>query len=536
MVRKYIFVTGGVVSGLGKGITAASLGRLLKARGFKVTMQKLDPYLNIDPGTMSPYQHGEVFVTEDGGETDLDLGHYERFIDENLNKYSNTTSGKIFDSVLKDERSGIYDGKTVQMIPHVTNKIKEHIELNSQASDADIAIIEVGGTVGDIESQPFIEAIRQFAGDVGKENCVYVHVTLLPFLSKAHEIKTKPTQHSVRELLSLGIQADIIVCRTEIPISKKIKEKIANMCNVDEKMVIQNLDFDSLYEVPVMLEEEGICLRAMEILGLKEKQPKNLADWLAMVERNHNLNESVTIALAGKYVALHDAYLSVVEALKHGGIANGVEVNIKWIDAEEITEANVEDLLGDVDGVLVPGGFGTRGVEGKMIASRYAREHNKPYFGICLGMQIAMIEFARNVMGWQKANTTEIDDVTPYPVIDFLPGQSEESQRGGTLRLGSYPCHLLEGTKVYKIYGTDLIHERHRHRYEVNNEYVKDFEAAGMVFGGQAPDKSVMEMIELPGHPWFVACQFHPEFKSRPNKAHPLFASFIKSALETSKK
>ena len=533
MPTKFVFVTGGVVSGLGKGITAASLGRLLKARGVKVTMQKLDPYLNIDPGTMSPYQHGEVFVTDDGAETDLDLGHYERFIDESLNKYSNVTSGRVFDSVLKEERSGSYEGGTVQMIPHITNKIKENIRLNVETANADVAIIEVGGTVGDIESLPFVEAIHQFGSDVGRENCVYVHVALVPYLAKSCEIKTKPTQHSIRELLSQGIQADIIVCRTEVELPYSAKRKISQLCNVPVEMVIENRDLDSLYAIPLALEQENLCRIVAEKLRLNCQSEPDLADWQHMVETSRNLKHTARIALVGKYVALHDAYLSVVEALKHGGFANNADIDIKWVQSEDITPETVEQLLGDVDGILVPGGFGERGVEGKILAAKYARETGKPYFGICLGMQIALIEFARHVLGWQDANSTEFDENTPYPVIDFLPGQREEQNLGGTLRLGLYPCALQSGSKAQAIYGQEQIIERPRHRYEVNNAYLNDYQAHGLVLCGQAPDKSVVEMLELPQdiHPWYIGCQFHPEFRSRPNKPHPLFASFIAASL-----
>ena len=533
MPTKFVFVTGGVVSGLGKGITAASLGRLLKARGVKVTMQKLDPYLNIDPGTMSPYQHGEVFVTDDGAETDLDLGHYERFIDESLNKYSNVTSGRVFDSVLKEERSGSYEGGTVQMIPHITNKIKENIRLNVETANADVAIIEVGGTVGDIESLPFVEAIRQFGSDVGRENCVYVHVALVPYLAKSCEIKTKPTQHSIRELLSQAIQADIIVCRTEVELPYSAKRKISQLCNVPVEMVIENRDLDSLYAIPLALEQENLCRIVAEKLRLNCQPEPDLADWQHMVETSRNLQHTARIALVGKYVALHDAYLSVVEALKHGGFANNADIDIKWVQSEDITPETGEQLLGDVDGILVPGGFGERGVEGKILAAKYARETGKPYFGICLGMQIAMIEFARHVLGWPNANSTEFDENTPYPVIDFLPGQREEQNLGGTLRLGLYPCALQPGSKAQAIYGQEQINERHRHRYEVNNAYLDDYQTHGLVLCGQAPDKSVVEMLELPQdiHPWYIGCQFHPEFRSRPNKPHPLFASFIAASL-----
>lgn len=535
MPTKFVFVTGGVVSGLGKGITAASLGRLLKARGIKVTMQKLDPYLNIDPGTMSPYQHGEVFVTDDGAETDLDLGHYERFIDESLNKYSNVTSGRVFDSVLKEERSGSYEGGTVQMIPHITNKIKENIRLNVETANADVAIIEVGGTVGDIESLPFVEAIRQFGSDVGRENCVYLHVALVPYLAKSCEIKTKPTQHSIRELLSQGIQADIIVCRTEVELPYSARRKISQLCNVPVQQVIENRDLDSLYAIPLALEEENLCRIVLEKLRLESRHEPDLADWQAMVDVSRSLQHTARIALVGKYVALHDAYLSVVEALKHGGFANNAAIDIKWVDSEDITPETVDELLGDVDGVLVPGGFGERGVEGKILAAQFAREHKKPYFGICLGMQIALIEFSRHVLGWANANSTEFDENTPHPVIDFLPGQREELNLGGTLRLGLYPCQLLPGSRAHAIYGQDLINERHRHRYEVNNAYLADYQAHGLVLCGRAPDQSVVEMLELTAehHPWYVACQFHPEFRSRPNKPHPLFASFIEASLQT---
>lgn len=529
---KYVFVTGGVVSGLGKGITAASIGRLLKARGMRVTMQKLDPYLNIDPGTMSPIQHGEVFVTDDGAETDLDLGHYERFIDESLNRYSNMTSGKVFDSVLKAERTGVYEGGTVQMIPHITNRIKEIIRLNVETANADVAITEIGGTVGDIESLPFIEAIRQFANDVGRENCVYVHVVLVPYLAKSCELKTKPAQHSIRQLLSQGIQADVVVCRTEVPLTADARLKISQQCNVPVEMVVENKDLDSLYAIPLALEEENLCNIVVNKLRLDCAAEPDLSDWQKMVEVGRNPLHTVKIALVGKYVALHDAYISVVEALKHGGFAHQAAIDIKWVDSEDITPDTVENILGDVDGVLVPGGFGNRGVDGKILAAKYARENGKPYFGICLGMQIALIEFCRDVLGWADANSTEFDANTAHPVINFLPGQHSEIDLGGTLRLGAYPCALEPGTHAREIYGTDLIQERHRHRYEVNNDYLDDYRQGGLVLCGQAPDKSVIEMIEIPDHPWFVACQFHPELKSRPNKPHPLFASFVGASLQ----
>ena len=528
MSTKYIFVTGGVVSGLGKGITAASLGRLLKARGLRVTMQKLDPYLNVDPGTMNPTQHGEVFVTDDGAETDLDLGHYERFIDESLNRSSNATSGKIYNNVLSRERHGDYQGGTVQVIPHVTREIIDIIAMNKQ--EVDVALVEIGGTVGDIESQPFLEAIRQFSNIVGRENCLYIHVTLLPYLAASKEHKTKPTQHSVKELLSVGIQPDIIVLRSELPFDPKIKEKIALFCNIPEKNVIANLDVPLLYEAPLFLKNEGLDKSVCEYFGIDVNGSQDLSDWIEMVETAKNLTESVRIAMVGKYTALHDSYISVVEALKHGGIGNKVDVDIKWVDSEKLTEENVAETLGDVDGILVPGGFGDRGIDGMIIAAHYARTNNVPYLGICLGMQIAMIEFARNVLGLKDANSMEFDHDTNHAVIDLMPEQREVRDMGATMRLGQYPCKLTPGSKVHECYGADVISERHRHRYEVNNLYRGEYEDKGLVFSGQAPDGHVVEMIELPQHPWYVACQFHPEFKSRPNRPHPLFRSFIEAA------
>ncbi len=536
MKTKYIFVTGGVVSGLGKGITAASLGRLLKARGYKVTMQKFDPYINMDPGTLSPYQHGEVFVTDDGTETDLDLGHYERFIDENLNVNSNVTTGKIYWSVITKERRGDYEGRTVQVIPHITNEIKSRVY--RAAADTDIVITEIGGTVGDIESTPFLEAIRQVSHEVGKENCMYIHLTLVPYLSTSGEQKTKPTQHSVKELLSLGIQPDVIVLRTEKPLEEGTTDKIALFCNVSPESVIQNLDLDTLYEVPLALEEEGLAKTVCKRLCLEDKEP-DLDAWREMVAVVKDLmnggKDEVTISLVGKYVALHDAYISVVEALKHGGIANHTNVNINWVDSEGTTPETVDELLGRSDGILVPGGFGDRGIEGKILAARYAREHNIPYFGICLGMQIAVIEYARNVLGYADANSAELDPMTTHPVIDLMPEQKDVEDLGGTMRLGLYPCKLTSGSLSEKIYGDSLIYERHRHRYEFNNVYRKEITDRGMVIAGQSPDERLVEMVEIPDHPWYVGVQFHPEFKSRPNHAHPLFASFIAASLKRNK-
>jgi len=531
MSVKYIFVTGGVVSGLGKGITAASLGRLLKARGLHVTIQKFDPYINVDPGTMSPYQHGEVFVTEDGAETDLDLGHYERFIDENLNKNSNITSGKVYWSIINKERKGEFLGGTVQVIPHVTNEIKDRVYRVGKSNHTDVVITEIGGTVGDIESLPFLEAIRQVATDVGRENVMYIHVTLVPFLGKSGELKTKPTQHSVKELRSIGIQPDVIVCRTEKYISKELKEKIGLFCNIPGESVIQNLDAEVLYEVPLMLEEEGLAEIVCKRLGLECSEP-DLTEWIEMVNRQKNLSNEVTIALVGKYVELHDAYLSVVEALKHGGIANSADVKIKWVNAELLDSGNVSEYLSEADGILVPGGFGDRGVEGKILAAQYARENKVPFFGICLGMQMAVVEFARNVVGLKDAHSSEFDSETRYPVIDLMPEQRDIGEKGGTMRLGVYPCKLVENSQVRRIYGSELVYERHRHRYEFNNEFRKEMESKGMVFSGVSPSERLVEIVELPDHPWFVGVQFHPEFKSRPNRPHPLFRDFIKVACE----
>jgi CTP synthase len=529
MPTKYIFVTGGVVSSLGKGITAASLGQLLKSRGLEVTIQKFDPYINVDPGTMSPYQHGEVFVTDDGAETDLDLGHYERFTDVNLNKNSNVTTGKIYWSVLNKERKGVYLGRTVQVIPHITNEIKERITRVTKDKKIDVVITEIGGTVGDIESLPFLEAIRQIKNDVGKENVMYIHVTLMPYLSKAGELKTKPTQHSVKELRSIGIQPDVLICRTEYPLSSDIKDKIALFCDLDPSEVIQNLDADSIYELPLMLEKEGLPQLVIEHLGLKCDE-LDLTEWTNIVEKMRNLEGKVNIALVGKYVELKDAYLSVAEALRHGGIENGVDVCIDWIQSEDINEENYEEALKNADGIIVPGGFGDRGIEGKVLAAKYARENKIPYLGICLGMQIAIIEFARNVLGLEDANSSELDSTTPYPVIDLMPEQKDIEALGGTMRLGLYPCKLKKDTKAMKSYEKEIIYERHRHRYEFNNEYRQKLVENGMSISGLSPDERLVEIVELEDHPWFVAVQFHPEFKSRPTRCHPLFREFIKAA------
>jgi len=530
-MTKYIFVTGGVVSSLGKGITAASLGRLLKNRGLKVSMQKIDPYLNIDPGTMSPYQHGEVFVTDDGAETDLDLGHYERFTDNNLSKNSSVTTGKIYWSVINKERKGEYLGGTVQVIPHITNEIKSRIYRVGKEGSPDIVITEIGGTVGDIESLPFLEAIRQIKYEVGSENVLFIHVTLVPYLSKAGELKTKPTQHSVKELRSIGIQPDIIVCRTEKPLSGEMKDKIGLFCNLEGESVVQNTDADTLYEVPLLLNKEGLDSLVVKKLGLKCGEPK-LDEWKALVDKILNPKHKVRIALVGKYIELHDAYLSVAEALGHGGIANEAEVEIEWINSCDLKDDNYEEILKDVDGILVPGGFGKRGIEGKILAAKFARENKVPYFGICLGMQIAVIEFARNVLGLKEAHSTELDPATPYGVISLMPEQADIDELGGTMRLGLYPCKLMENTKAYEAYNDELIFERHRHRYEFNNEYREKMIEKGLVLSGVSPDERLVEIVELPDHPWFLGCQFHPEFKSRPNRPHPLFKDFIKAALE----
>ena len=530
MSVKYVFVTGGVVSGLGKGITAASLGRLLKARGYKVTMQKFDPYINIDPGTMNPIQHGEVFVTDDGAETDLDLGHYERFIDESLDKNSNVTTGKIYWSVLHRERRGDYGGGTVQVIPHITDEIKSRFYRDDASDETKIAIIEVGGTVGDIESQPFLEAIRQFQHDVGRENAILVHVTLIPYLKASGEMKTKPTQASVKALQSMGIWPDIIVCRSEHPLDQGIKDKIALFCNVPSEHVLQNLDVEYLYEAPLAMERERLAQAACECLHLPCPEP-DLTDWKQMVNALRSPKHEVNIALVGKYIQLHDAYLSVAEALKHGGIASSAAVHIHWINSENVTEENAHDLFREADGILVPGGFGDRGIEGKIVAIRYARQNKVPFLGLCLGMQLAIVEYARNSAGLSGAHSIELDPDTPYPVISLMPDQNGVKDIGGTLRLGSYPCLLDPSTKAYALYGQREIQERHRHRYEVNNDYRKILTDSGLTLSGFSPDGRIVEMIELPDHPFFLATQAHPELKSRPNHPHPLFAGFVKAAL-----
>ncbi|MDD2574161.1 MAG: CTP synthase [Bacillota bacterium] len=532
MATKHIFITGGVVSSLGKGITAASLGRLLKNRGLRVSMQKLDPYINVDPGTMSPYQHGEVFVTEDGAETDLDLGHYERFIDINLTKDSSLTAGKVYWSVLNKERKGDYLGGTVQVIPHITNEIKERIKKVAKDGDVDVVITEIGGTVGDIESLPFLEAIRQLRHDAGRGNVLYIHVTLVPYLSRAGELKTKPTQHSVKELRGIGIQPDIIVCRTEKPLNRDIKEKIALFCNVEPDAVVQNPDVPTIYDVPLLMEKEGLDDLVVDMMGLESCPPPDMTEWEELVERAKNPHRKVRIALVGKYVELHDAYLSVAEALCHGAIANDASLEIKWIHSAQVTEENVAEHLRYVDGVLIPGGFGDRGIDGKIHAIKYARESKIPLLGICLGMHLAVVEFARNVLGYKDAHSSEFDPDTLYPVIDLMPDQKDVKDLGGTMRLGVYPCNLLEGTKSREAYGKDKINERHRHRHEYNNKYRDALSQKGLIISGLSPDGHLVEMVELKDHPWFVGCQFHPEFKSRPNRPHPLFSGLIKAALE----
>ena len=547
-MAKYIFVTGGVVSGLGKGITAASLGRLLKARGLKVAAQKLDPYINVDPGTMSPYQYGEVYVTEDGAETDLDLGHYERFIDENLNKYSNLTSGKVYWNVLNKERRGEYLGSTVQVIPHITNEIKDFVYRVGNETDADVVITEIGGTIGDIESQPFIEAVRQISLEVGKENSLFIHVTLVPFLHGSDEHKSKPTQHSVKELQGMGVRPDIIVLRCDEPLEDSIFKKISLFCNVKEDCVIENRTLPSLYEAPLMLEDAGLANVVCRELGLGTLNA-DLTEWIKMVDSIKNMNKEITIGLVGKYVQLHDAYLSVAEALRHAGYGFGVDVKIEWIDSEEIDRSNVDKKLSHLSGIIVPGGFGDRGIEGMVLAAQFARTNKLPYFGICLGMQIAVIEYARNVAGLKDACSGEFHDATDTKVIDFMPGQSDAVDKGGTLRLGSYPCVVTPGTLMEKCYfgddesgveksesGEKLIHERHRHRYEFNNDYKDVLTEAGLVISGQSPDGNLVETVEVPDHPFFLGVQFHPEFKSRPNRPHPIFREFVKNSIKNSAK
>lgn len=529
MQTKYIFVTGGVVSGLGKGITAASLGRLLKQRGYKVTIQKFDPYINVDPGTMSPFQHGEVFVTDDGTETDLDLGHYERFVDENLSVNSNVTTGKIYWNVITKERRGDYLGGTVQVIPHITNEIKDKVYSLAKDTGADVVITEIGGTVGDIESTPFLEAIRQVGTEQGRSNVAYIHVTLVPYIAGSEELKSKPTQHSAKELLSIGIQPDIIVCRSEREIPADMRAKIALFCNIRKEDVIQNLTAPSLYEVPLWLEREGMAQSVCHHLGLENLVP-DLSEWTEMVQRAENSHKTVKIALVGKYVELHDAYLSVAEALRHGGIVNDASVDIEWIDSEKITAENAAETFKSCGGIIVPGGFGCRGIEGMIESIRYARENKIPFFGICLGMQMSVIEFARNVLGKTEANSTEFGE-TPDPVIDIMENQKNIMQKGGTMRLGLYPCRLGQNSMCRELYGKELIYERHRHRWEFNNAYRKELTDAGMQIAGLSPDERLVEIVELPDHPWFIGVQFHPEFKSRPNKPHKLFADFIRASL-----
>nr|WP_205421913.1 CTP synthase [Heyndrickxia coagulans] len=530
-VTKYIFVTGGVVSSLGKGITAASLGRLLKNRGLNITIQKFDPYINVDPGTMSPYQHGEVFVTDDGAETDLDLGHYERFIDINLTKYSSVTTGKVYSEVIRKERRGEYLGGTVQVIPHITNEIKERVFRAGKVTNADVVITEIGGTVGDIESLPFLEAIRQIKTDVGIDNVMYIHCTLIPYLKASGEMKTKPTQHSVKELRGLGIQPNVIVVRTEMPISQDMKDKIALFCDIQPREVVECIDADTLYAIPLMLQEQKLDQLVCDHLKLQCPEA-DMAEWRGLVDRVRNLKKTVKIALVGKYVALQDAYLSVAEALKHAGYQFDADIDIDMINAEEVDGENVADLLKDADGILVPGGFGDRGIEGKILAIQYAREHKIPFLGICLGMQLASVEFARHVLGLKDAHSSEINPDTPYPVIDLLPEQKEIEDLGGTLRLGLYPCRLVKGTKAYDAYQDEVIYERHRHRYEFNNQFREQMENAGFTFSGTSPDGRLIEIVELKDHPWFVASQFHPEFTSRPTRPQPLFKGFIEASIK----
>ncbi len=530
-MTKYIFVTGGVVSSLGKGITAASLGRLLKNRGLKVTIQKFDPYINVDPGTMSPYQHGEVFVTDDGAETDLDLGHYERFIDINLTKSNNVTTGKIYSSVISKERRGEFLGGTVQVIPHITNEIKERVLRAGKESNSDVVITEIGGTVGDIESLPFLEAIRQIRSDIGREHVMYIHVTLIPFLKAAGEEKTKPTQHSVKELRSIGIQPQMIVCRTERTLSDEFKRKIAQFCDVDKDAVIEARDVDTLYEVPLRMRTQGLDSFVVKYLGLQVGEP-DMTEWEALIERIKSPKQKTEIAIVGKYVALRDAYISITEALRHAGYENNTDVQIRWVNAELVTLDNVNEIFRGVQGILVPGGFGDRGIEGKITTIRYAREQKIPFFGICLGMQVAVVEFARNALGLSGANSSEINPNTKHPVIDLLPEQKDIENLGGTMRLGLYPCKLAPDSLAVQAYGEELVYERHRHRYEFNNEFREQFENAGFRFSGTSPDGRLVEIIEIPEHPWFLAVQFHPEFKSRPNRAQSLFRDFVKASAQ----
>ncbi|MCR5485840.1 MAG: CTP synthase [Clostridiales bacterium] len=534
-MTKFVFVTGGVVSGLGKGITAASLGRLLKARGLKVAAQKLDPYINVDPGTMSPYQHGEVYVTEDGAETDLDLGHYERFIDEDLNRFSNLTTGKVYWNVLNKERRGEYLGHTVQVIPHITDEIKAFVYRVGKQTDADVVITEIGGTIGDIESQPFIEAVRQISLEVGEKNSLFIHVTLVPYLSGSCEHKSKPTQHSVKELQGMGVKPDIIVLRCDRPLERSLFEKIALFCNVKPDCVIENLTLPVLYEAPLMLEGHNFSSVVCRELGIDAKEP-DLTEWCEMVEKIKGRQNHVKIGIVGKYIALHDAYLSVAEALRHAGYLYNTHIDISWIDSESVTDETADEILSGLDGILVPGGFGSRGIEGMITAAKYARENNIPYFGICLGMQVEVIEYARNVAGIKDANSGEFDEGCNNKVIDFMPGQSDEIDKGGTLRLGSYPCRVMPDTTLERCYECDEISERHRHRYEFNNDYRDALEKAGLKIGGLSPDGNLVETVELTDRPFFVGVQFHPEFKSRPNRPHPLFSGFIGAAVEHGKK
>lgn len=536
-MAKYIFVTGGVVSGLGKGITAASLGRLLKARGLRVAAQKLDPYINVDPGTMSPLQHGEVFVTEDGAETDLDLGHYERFIDEDLNRYSNLTTGRVYSNVINKERRGEYLGRTVQVIPHITDEIKDFIYRVQKKTSADVVITEIGGTVGDMESQPFLEAIRQIGQELPKEDRLYIHVTLIPYLEASEEHKSKPTQHSVRELRSYGISPDIIIARTDRPVQRDVLDKIALFCNVKKDCVIENITLPSIYDAPLELERLGFAKVVLRELGLKEDMPCELSDWKDLVYRIHHTKSSVDIALVGKYISLHDAYLSVAEALRHGGWHNGCEVRIHYVDSEDVSSARVTELLSGMDGIIIPGGFGNRGTEGMIEAARFARKMRIPYLGLCLGMQIAVIEFARDVLGYADANSSELDPGTGHPVIDIMADQRSVDEKGGTMRLGAYPCSLKKDSRLYEIYegikdGQDMIYERHRHRYEFNTAFADEFEGNGMELSGRSPDGRLVEAVELKEHPFYIGVQYHPEFKSRPQRPHPLFSSFIAAAKE----
>ncbi len=530
-MKKFIFCTGGVVSSVGKGVTAASIGRILKSCGLAVTLQKLDPYINVDPGTMSPYQHGEIFVTEDGAETDLDLGHYERFIDENLSRSSNVTTGQIYAEVIAKERRGDYLGGTIQVIPHITDEIKRRIVQAAEEHQAEVTIVEVGGTVGDIEGQPFLEAIRQMRKDFGRENTLYIHITLLPYISSTGELKTKPTQHSVKELRSMGIQPDVIVCRSDYPMDESLKDKIALFCDVEKRAVIPLITVETIYEVPLILEKAGLGDFILEKLQISGKKP-DLEEWAEMVEEIKRPKEKIRVAIVGKYIQLVDAYISVKEALRHAAVHEGCDVEIEWINSEELERGSALDRLSKVDGIIVPGGFGYRGIEGKIIATRFARERKIPFLGLCLGMQVMVIEFARHVLGTEEANSTEFNPNTPYPVIDLLPWQRGIDRLGGTMRLGAYPCKLVPGTKAAQAYGTDLVHERHRHRYEFNNSFRELLTSHGLVISGTSPDGELVEIVELADHPWMVASQFHPEFKSRPNRPHPLFRGFVRAVKE----